>query len=275
MFGGMSATNTPLTDTWEWDGTDWHDVTPTGDSPPTSATYPCAYDPLRGVVVMLSGSTVWEWNGTAWAGFDVPDIAPTGKPGVMNPFIMCEEGVARLWTRGLMRDGPFPVHYEPFESPVANPIAPKVRGNPVARVFRGGAVIDFMILGIGPVRTGVFNIADLCLTTGAIHPTTPVVYAAASVERAVSRDDVVLQRPEDVRVNVPVAPVRARPLRERQPAPAARCSTYVRRPEPGRTWPHTTACEPARGWWTPGATESVGMRSVFDDRSTTLSSPNE
>ena len=36
-----------------------------------------------------------------------------------------------------MRDGPFPAHYEPFESPIANPLAPKVRGNPVARVFKG------------------------------------------------------------------------------------------------------------------------------------------
>ncbi len=36
----------------------------------------------------------------------------------------------------MMRDGPFPVHYEPFESPIANPIAPNVRGNPAARVFK-------------------------------------------------------------------------------------------------------------------------------------------
>ena len=78
-----------------------------------------------------------EWNGTNWAGFDVPDIAPTANPTQIDPFIMCEEGVARLWVRSLMRDGPFPVHYEPFESPIANPIAPKVRGNPAARVFRG------------------------------------------------------------------------------------------------------------------------------------------
>src|SRR5262245_16134862 len=79
-----------------------------------------------------------EWNGNNWAGFDIPDIAPTANPTQVNPFIMCEEGVARLWTRGLMRDGPFPVHYEPFESPItANPIAPRVRGNPAARVFRG------------------------------------------------------------------------------------------------------------------------------------------
>ncbi len=41
-------------------------------------------------------------------------------------------------------------------------------GNLIDRVLRGGAVTDFMILGIGPVRTGVFNVADLCLTSGAI-----------------------------------------------------------------------------------------------------------
>jgi formate dehydrogenase major subunit len=48
----------------------------------------------------------------------------------MNP-----EGTARLFTRGMMRDGPFPAHYEPFESPVANVLAPNIRGNPAARVF--------------------------------------------------------------------------------------------------------------------------------------------
>ena len=56
----------------------------------------------------------------------------------MNP-----EGVSRLWVRGMMTDGPFPVHYEPFEAPVANPLFPKVRGNPAARVFGN----DFEIFG--------------------------------------------------------------------------------------------------------------------------------
>ncbi len=79
---------------------------------------------------------VW-WNGTNWGGFDVPDIAPTAKPSDVGPFIMNPEGVSRLFTRGMMREGPFPVHYEPFESPITNPVAPKIRGNPVARVFRG------------------------------------------------------------------------------------------------------------------------------------------
>ena len=77
-----------------------------------------------------------EWNGTAWSGYDVPDIAPNAKPSVVSPFIMTAEGTARLFARTLMKEGPFPVHYEPFESPIANPINPKIRGNPAARVFK-------------------------------------------------------------------------------------------------------------------------------------------
>ncbi len=76
-----------------------------------------------------------EWDGSKWTGDDVPDIAPNAKPDVVGPFIMNQEGTARLFARGTMREGPFPTHYEPFESPVVNPIAPKIRGNPVARVF--------------------------------------------------------------------------------------------------------------------------------------------
>lgn len=77
-----------------------------------------------------------EWNGTNWTGFDVPDIAPTAKPRDVGPYIMNPEGTARLFARGMMVDGPFPAHYEPFESPVANVLAPKIRGNPAARIFK-------------------------------------------------------------------------------------------------------------------------------------------
>jgi len=77
------------------------------------------------------------WDGAKWSGYDVPDIAPTAKPETVQPFIMNPEGTARLWVRRTMKDGPFPVHYEPFEAPIANVIAPKIRGNPAARVFKG------------------------------------------------------------------------------------------------------------------------------------------
>jgi formate dehydrogenase major subunit len=86
-----------------------------------------AWDPSRKLI---------EWDGSKWAGYDVPDIAPTAKPELVQPFIMNQEGTARLWVRGLMVDGPFPAHYEPFESPVANLTAPAIRGNPAARVFK-------------------------------------------------------------------------------------------------------------------------------------------
>ncbi len=86
-----------------------------------------AWDPKRKLI---------EWNGTAWTGYDVPDIAVNAKPRDVGPFIMNAEGSARLFSRGLMRDGPFPAHYEPFESPVANVMAPKIRGNPAARIFK-------------------------------------------------------------------------------------------------------------------------------------------
>jgi formate dehydrogenase major subunit len=81
-----------------------------------------------------SRKLLW-WDGDKWTGYDVPDIAPNAKPDVVGPFIMNQEGTARLFARGLLRDGPFPSHYEPFESPVVNLVAPKIRGNPVARVF--------------------------------------------------------------------------------------------------------------------------------------------
>ncbi|TBN43808.1 formate dehydrogenase-N subunit alpha [Paracoccus subflavus] len=80
-----------------------------------------------------------EWTGEKWEGYDVPDIAPTAKPTEVGPFIMNPEGVSRLFSRGMMRDGPFPTHMEPFEAPIANVFNPRMRGNPVARVFESDA----------------------------------------------------------------------------------------------------------------------------------------
>ncbi len=76
-----------------------------------------------------------EWNGEKWVGFDVPDISPTAKPDTVMPFLMTNEGVGRLFSRKGLKDGPFPTHMEPFESPVANALNPELRGNPAARVF--------------------------------------------------------------------------------------------------------------------------------------------
>jgi formate dehydrogenase-N alpha subunit len=81
------------------------------------------------------------WNGKAWSGPDVPDMMPTAAPEIgMGSFIMNPEGVARLHAMG-MADGPFPEHYEPFETPIGvnplHPDNPKAISNPAARVFKG------------------------------------------------------------------------------------------------------------------------------------------
>ena len=39
-------------------------------------------------------------------------------------------------------------------------------GNLYDRVFENGVVTDFMNLGIGPLRTGIFNVADIAIVVG-------------------------------------------------------------------------------------------------------------
>ncbi len=81
---------------------------------------------------------VW-WNEAQkrWVGNDVPDFKADSPPkDHMGPFIMNPEGVGRVFVPlAGMADGPFPEHYEPFESPVANPLHPKQNNNPVVKKY--------------------------------------------------------------------------------------------------------------------------------------------
>ena len=84
--------------------------------------------------------TLVKWNGERWTGADVPDFVFDEDPAKgMNPFIMNPEGVARFFARGNMAEGPFPEHYEPFETPLkSNPLSPNqahTLSSPAARVF--------------------------------------------------------------------------------------------------------------------------------------------
>jgi formate dehydrogenase major subunit len=82
---------------------------------------------------------VW-WNESAkrWVGNDVPDFKADSPPrDHMGPFIMNPEGVGRLFgPLAAFQDGPFPEHYEPVESPIANPLHPSQSHNPVVQKFK-------------------------------------------------------------------------------------------------------------------------------------------
>jgi formate dehydrogenase major subunit len=78
------------------------------------------------------------WSGEKWTGADVPDYKADAPPeDGLGPFIMNAEGVGKLFALGGMAEGPFPTHYEPFETPLdKNRFSPKALSNPATRIFK-------------------------------------------------------------------------------------------------------------------------------------------
>ncbi len=78
-----------------------------------------------------------KWDGAKWGGVDIPDYSTAAPGSDVGPFIMQPEGMGRLFAIDKMAEGPFPEHYEPFETPLGtNPLHPNVVSNPAARVFK-------------------------------------------------------------------------------------------------------------------------------------------
>ncbi len=87
----------------------------------------------------------WDPAQKKWVG-DVPDYPADmepGKPESWLPFIMTGEGTGRFFSATSMIDGPFPEHYEPMESPIENPLHPKVSTSPVAFLYSGVTLDSF------------------------------------------------------------------------------------------------------------------------------------
>jgi formate dehydrogenase major subunit len=90
----------------------------------------------------------WDEAAGKWTGHDVPDFpvnkAPSFRPepgiggpeGLAgdDPFIMQADGKGWLYAPSGLLDGPLPVHYEPVESPVRNPMHHQ-QGNPTREMF--------------------------------------------------------------------------------------------------------------------------------------------
>jgi len=111
----------------------------------------------------------WDEEAGKWTGYDVPDFSATKPPDAeadpagtsldahsgTDPFIMKSDGKGWLFAPSGLKDGPFPEHYEPLESPVQNPLS-SVQNNPVIMLYdtaadeeigdRVGTAEDFPII---------------------------------------------------------------------------------------------------------------------------------
>jgi len=90
----------------------------------------------------------WDADAGKWTGYDVPDFSATKAPDAKanpaktglgaqagtDPFIMKSDGKGWLFAPKPLKEGPFPEHYEPVESPVENPIS-SVQNNPVIKLW--------------------------------------------------------------------------------------------------------------------------------------------
>jgi formate dehydrogenase major subunit len=90
----------------------------------------------------------WDADAGKWTGYDVPDFSATKAPDAeadpaksglgaqagTDPFIMKSDGKGWLFAPSSLKEGPFPEHYEPLESPVQNPVS-SVQNNPVIKLW--------------------------------------------------------------------------------------------------------------------------------------------
>ena len=95
MFGGRQG-EMYLSDTWEWNGSEWRAEAPTVSQAPSGrAGHAMAFDARRNVTVMFGGTgpdpsnpgattrfdDTWEWDGASWSGPLSPAIKPTARSG--------------------------------------------------------------------------------------------------------------------------------------------------------------------------------------------------
>ncbi|MER6514267.1 formate dehydrogenase [Nonomuraea sp. NPDC001636] len=91
----------------------------------------------------------WDAGAGRWTGLDVPDFEERKPPSYrpepgaqgpaalsgIDPFIMQADGKGWLFAPSGVVDGPLPSHYEPQDSPVANPLYGRQR-NPARKLYR-------------------------------------------------------------------------------------------------------------------------------------------
>ena len=73
-----------------------------------------------------------------------------------------------LFLSGLLIYQLFSKQMTGFQVPALSLVLGGGYGNLIDRVFHEGHVFDFLNVGIGPLRTGIFNVADISITLGVL-----------------------------------------------------------------------------------------------------------
>lgn len=97
--GGTRLAPLDLSDTWEWDGTNWIEINPT-NRPSSRYNHSMAYDPVRQKTVLYGGVSedspysynipvVWEWDGANWE-YKIPITKPGAR---LNGAVLSYDGI--------------------------------------------------------------------------------------------------------------------------------------------------------------------------------------
>jgi hypothetical protein len=109
LFGGFAAYYGPAyDDTWEYDGTDWHQVAPVV-SPPACVRFSIAYDPIRQRTVARGqigenhgdngcgiAQQTWEYDGTTWAQVNTSNQPPDAYHSDWHTYLAWDSAHSRM-----------------------------------------------------------------------------------------------------------------------------------------------------------------------------------
>ncbi|HKE95935.1 MAG TPA: signal peptidase II [Povalibacter sp.] len=128
--------------------------------------------------VTKSAAKAWLPRAEVWSYFgDTVRLQLTGNSGA---FLSLGDSLPEGWRRGILSIGvggilfgllAYLLRKKPLDARTVLPLSLVIGGgisNLIDRVLYDGYVVDFINVGIGPLRTGIFNIADVAISTGVV-----------------------------------------------------------------------------------------------------------
>ena len=89
LHGGKDGNGDDLADVWEWDGSDWTDVTPAGSFGPSAQSgHVLVYDPPSERVALVGGNGgSWSWDGKDWTILVAQGSAPPARTHTVAAYL--------------------------------------------------------------------------------------------------------------------------------------------------------------------------------------------